>query len=82
MSRLIEFILFGIVLEGAVLMAWHRRVGHGIEPRSLLPNLAAGGCLLLAIRLALGGAGWIWIASCLAGALMAHVADLQRRWVN
>ncbi len=81
MSRLIEFIMFGMVLEGAVLLAWHRRVGRGIEPRALLANLAAGGCLLLAMRLSLAGANWIWIASCLAGALTAHIADLRQRWV-
>lgn len=82
MSRLIEVILLGMVVEGVALLAWHGRAGNGIAPRALLPNLAAGGCLLLAMRLALGDAGWPWIACCLAGALVAHVVDLRRRWVN
>ncbi len=82
MSRLIELIMLGMALEGAALLAWHRRAGRGIAPGALLPNLAAGGCLLLGMRLALGDAGWIWIASCLAGALAAHILDLRRRWVN
>lgn len=45
----------------------------------LLPNLLAGLSLTLALRLALGGAGLLWIAPCLLAAGIAHLLDLQSR---
>ena len=53
--------------------------GRGIAPRRLLWNLLAGASLLIALRGALVGAVWIWIALPLAGALVAHIADLSLR---
>jgi O-antigen/teichoic acid export membrane protein len=46
----------------------------------LLANAAAGACLLLALRAALTGAGWAWVAAALCAALIAHLFDLVRRW--
>jgi hypothetical protein len=43
-------------------------------------NLLAGACLLMALRSALSGSGWAWIAAWLFAALVAHLADLARRW--
>ena len=70
----------GVVLEAALLVVWHRRTGAGVAAADLLPNLAAGFCMLLAVRAALGGAAWVWIAVALAGSGVAHVFDLRRRW--
>ena len=47
--------------------------------RTLAPNIAAGGFLLLAVRAALVDADWIWVALSLLGALMAHITDL---WIR
>ena len=45
----------------------------------LVANAAAGGSLLVALRLALGGSSWVWIAACLLAALAAHLIDLIGR---
>jgi hypothetical protein len=42
-------------------------------------NLAAGACLLLALRAALTQAGWPWVALFLTAALVAHIGDFRRR---
>lgn len=79
-GRLVDLVLGLMVLEGVLLAAYHRRTGRGIAPADLLVNLLAGGALLLALRAALTGAGWTSIALWLGLALLAHVADLARRW--
>lgn len=79
-GRVADLILALVVLEAILLVAYRRRTGRGVATWDLLPNLLAGGCLLLALRGALTGAGWAWIAACLAAALLAHLADLSRRW--
>ncbi len=73
-------ILAGMVVEGCALAAWHRRTGRGVAPAEFLANLVSGMCLLLAMRLALGGAWWGWTGACLLGALAGHAVDLGRRW--
>jgi hypothetical protein len=67
-------------LEWVGLAAYHRETGRGVPPRALAGNLLAGACLLAALRGAVGGRGLGWIAPCLAGAGLAHVADLRQRW--
>lgn len=77
---MVNLVLAFALLEAVLLVAWHRRTGGGIAAADLLPNLAAGFCLLAALRAALGGAAWPWIAAALLGALVAHLLDLRRRW--
>lgn len=38
-----------------------------------------GALILLAVRAALTGAGWPWVALALAASFPAHLADLHRR---
>lgn len=57
----------------------HRRA-YSACAIELAANLAAGAFLLLALRAALAGAGPVWIAASLLGALVAHLADLALRW--
>jgi hypothetical protein len=73
-------ILAGMVVEGCALTAWHRRTGRGVAPGDFLANLVSGMFLLLAMRLALGGAWFGWVGACLLGALVGHATDLWRRW--
>ena len=47
--------------------------------RHCLPNLLAGLCLTLALRLGLGDAGLAWVAPCLAAAGICHLLDLRAR---
>ena len=50
-----------------------------VRYRALFANLAAGACLVIAVRLALVGANWQWIAVALAASLLAHSTDLALR---
>jgi hypothetical protein len=79
-GRIVDLILGLTVLEAVALIAYHRRTGRGVTPADLLANLLAGVCLLLALRVALLGAWWGWIALCLSASLVAHLIDLRRRW--
>lgn len=79
-GRVVDLILGLMVLEGAVLALHRRRTGRGVPIGGLIAFLLAGACLLLALRGALVGAWWGWIALPLAGALVAHLADLRLRW--
>ncbi|MBY0334979.1 MAG: hypothetical protein K2X11_00065 [Acetobacteraceae bacterium] len=62
-----------------LLLAWyHDRTGKGPSPAVLLPFLAAGAAFALALRAALTGAHWGWIAGALLAAFFAHLWDLAR----
>jgi hypothetical protein len=79
-GRLVDFILILVVLEAAVLLLVWRNARWGIAPADLLPNLCAGAFLLLALRITLGGGGWMPASGCLAVAGVAHLIDVSRRW--
>ena len=79
-GRVLDFIVFAMILEGAGLVALFRLRGQGVAPGDLLPNLLSGVCLLLSMRLALAGTWWPFISLCLLGALAGHVFDVRRRW--
>lgn len=79
-GHLVDFILALVVLEALALTLYRRSTRRGIPVADLLPNLLAGGCLLLALRLSLAGAGWTAICACLAAAGLAHLVDISRRW--
>jgi hypothetical protein len=75
-----DLILALVAVEALLLLAYRRRTGRGPAPADLVLNLLAGAFLVLALRFALVGAGGAWIAACLGAALVAHLADLRRRW--
>ena len=79
-GHLVEAILVLTVIEFLALTIYHRQTGRGLSPSRLGWTLLSGVCLLIALREALVGSGWIWIAAALTGALGAHVTDLARRW--
>lgn len=79
-GRFIDLILAVVVTEAAGLAFYWRSAKRGIAPADLLPNLCAGGFLLLALRLSLGGAGWQSCCGSLAAAGVAHLIDVFRRW--
>ncbi|MCG5525732.1 hypothetical protein LRB11_12430 [Ectothiorhodospira haloalkaliphila] len=78
-GRIVDFILLAMLLEGALLLWWHRRTGRGLPADVIVTTLLAGGFLLLALRAALTGADWPWISLWLSAGLLAHLADLWRR---
>lgn len=79
-GRVVDFVLLLMAVEGAVLVWYRRCSGRGVPTGELLAFLAAGACLALALRAALVGASWEWVAAPLAGAGVAHLADLGLRW--
>ena len=79
-GRIVDLIIALMIIEGVVLFLYRRGTGRGIAPAALMINLAAGGSLLLALRAALAGASWPWIAACLLLSLLAHLGDLAQRW--
>ena len=78
--RLVDLILVLTALECAALLAYTAWTGRGIRAADLLPNLLAGVCLILALRLAASGAQWTMVGPCMLASLVAHLADLKRRW--
>ena len=79
-GHLVEAILVLTVVEGVALGAYHRATGRGVAAADVASFLLSGIFLLLALREALVGAWWGWIAAALLGALAAHLVDLGRRW--
>ena len=79
-GHLVEAILVLTVLEWCALAVYHRRTGRGVAQADLAPYLMYGVFLLVALREALVGASWVWVAAGLTGALAAHLVDLGRRW--
>lgn len=77
---LVDLAIAITLVELLVLCLLHWRTGRGVAPRDLLPNLAAGLCLMAAVRASLTGAGWPWLAAGLLAAGLAHAVDVKRRW--
>jgi hypothetical protein len=75
----VDLILLVILAEFAFLTLRRRRFGHRPLMIDRVLAFAPGICLLLALRMALTGAGWIWIAVFLAASFPFHIADLVRR---
>ena len=74
-----EAILAIVAVEFLALVVWRKSRGAGPAPADLAANLAAGACLLVAVRSALLGQGTMVLVF-LAASGVAHVADLARRW--
>lgn len=70
----IDLALAVVLLEALALLAWRGRAALG-----LARTLAAGGCVLLAWRLAVAGFDWPWTGAALLGALGFHLADVAAR---
>ena len=81
-GRIVDWVLALTAVEFAALVLWRRRTGRGIAAADLAFSLLAGVCLMLAVRAALVGAWWGWVALCLLAAGIAHLADLRRRWLT
>lgn len=72
MTLMVDGIMVLVILE-AILLAYLGRA-------AILPNLAAGFMLLVAMRLALADAGIPLVGLSLLAAGIAHLVDLARRW--
>jgi hypothetical protein len=81
-GRLVDLILVMVLIEVFLLAWWLPRSGSTLRVLELLPNLAAGAALLVALRFALAGADWRLLALALSAALVAHITDLVLRWAR
>ena len=79
-GHVVDLIIAFMVIEAVVMLAWHKRTGTGIAPIPFVASLLAGFFLLLALRSALTGGAWQFIALWLLAALAAHLADAALRW--
>ena len=79
-GRFVDLVIGFTLLEALALWAWHRRNGRGVAPREWGLNLLSGLCLMGAVRGALAGAPWFWVALGLMAAGALHGMDLWRRW--
>lgn len=77
---IVDLIVVLVVVEALALLLMRRVLGRGPGVRDWLPNLASGACLLLALRAGIAQAAWYWLALLLALSLVAHIADLARRF--
>lgn len=74
-GRIADLMVVVIGLE-MLALAWHRQA---VWQRAW-PGLCAGLGLALALRGALTGAGWPWLAGWLSLSGVAHGVDVFRRW--
>jgi hypothetical protein len=81
-GRVIDLILVFMALEGVILWRYRHATGRGVRASSLIATLFAGASLLLALRGALTGSSWEWVAAWLTAGLVAHLYDLRCRWSN
>jgi len=78
-GRIIDLVLLGMLLEGAILLAIRQRTGRGLPGGQLAATLLSGGMLMLALRAALTGASWQVLAALMLASLVAHLFDLGLR---
>jgi len=74
----VDLVLVVIALEFVGLLALRRKAWRRAAP-DLFFALMPGVLLLVALRLALTGAEWHWIAFAIAASFPFHIADLVRR---
>ena len=79
-ALMVDLVIAFTLLEAVALLLYRRATGRGVGAAALLPNLAAGLCLLLGLSAALHAQTWPWIALALTGAGLAHAMDLRERW--
>jgi len=78
-GRIVDIALALMALEMAGLWMVARVRNRAFPFADLAWNVAAGASLLIALRAALTGAGWPWLALFLTAALVAHIGDVRRR---
>jgi len=74
-----DVILAAMAVEFLILVVRAPAAVRARRAATLAIALAPGACLALALRFALTGAPWPWIAAALAASLPLHWWDLARR---
>jgi hypothetical protein len=81
-SLFIDLVIVVTFAEGLALALYRRVTGRGLGALDFVPNLAAGLCLMGALRCVVHASGWAWAALFLALAGLAHLIDLRARWAR
>ena len=74
-----DVMLAFMVLEAMFLIGYRLKTGRGLTPSAVFWVLLPGTCLVLAMRAALVGASWQWVALAVSISLVAHLGDLRQR---
>lgn len=77
---MLDAVIAFTLLEGVGLWLYHRLTGQGLAPNEYALNMLSGLCLMLAVRAAVSGLAWPWVAVCLSASGLAHGWDITRRW--
>ena len=78
-GRIVDIMLAVVVVEWLALGTWRRIRGTGLGFLGATMMLVPGTLLMLALRGALTGASWQWIAAVLVASLFAHLTDMVIR---
>jgi hypothetical protein len=78
-GRVADLLLVVMAIEFAALTITAPSKARAGRALDLVFTLAPGACLTVALRMALTGASWPWVALWVTAALPFHVADLLRR---
>ncbi len=77
---LVEIIVGLVLLEAVALWIWFGRRGQAGLRSGAMASLAAGAALMLALRSALSGQNFLWVAFFLSVSGLAHLVDVRARW--
>ncbi len=77
-----DIMLAFMALEAIVLVLYQHKTGRGFTQFSVFWMLFPGACLVLALRAALTGAAWQWVALAVSVSLIAHLGYLRQRLRN
>lgn len=72
-GRAVDLILLFMLIEAAFLIA------RGKPVVTIVLTLAPGAAMMLALRAAITGSSWVWVAIWLTVSLPLHMADLRHR---
>lgn len=77
-GQAVDLVLIVVVIEFVVLVTL-RKGRRAAAAKDLFFALMPGALLLLALKAALAGAEWPWIAAFISASFPFHLADLARR---
>lgn len=77
-----DVMLVFMLIEAVCLSAYFFKTGRGLAPLAVFWMLLPGTCLVLAIRGALVGAQWEWIALAVSVSLLGHAGDFRQRIIG
>lgn len=78
-GRLVDIALLALAIEFVALTAFAPKAERARRAVDLVFALGPGACLMLALKAALTGAGWLWVIALVTLSFPLHLIDLARR---